>query len=68
MSQPLSSVRLSGSFGISPAAKPITRKRPSQAIARSAASLMGAADRIVDDVDAVLAAQPLEAWVKSSVA
>src|SRR5204863_7155690 len=33
ISQPLSSARLSGIFGMSPAAKPITRKRPSQAMA-----------------------------------
>ena len=35
---PLSSVRLSGIFGISPAAKPMTRRRPFHAVARSAAS------------------------------
>ena len=37
--QPLSSTRLSGSFGISPAAKPTTRWRPSQASERTAGSL-----------------------------
>ncbi len=34
-----SSGRFSGSFGISPAAKPITRCRPSQAIERNACSV-----------------------------
>ena len=39
MLQPLSSARFSGIFGISPLAKPITRKRPRQAMLRSAGSL-----------------------------
>ena len=39
--QPFSSVRLSGIFGISPAAKPTTSRRPRQAIERSAGSVYG---------------------------
>ena len=37
--QPFSSVRFSGIFGISPAAKPTTSRRPRQAIERSAGSV-----------------------------
>jgi hypothetical protein len=41
IAQPFSSARLSGTFGISPAAKPTTRKRPFHAMSRSAISEYG---------------------------
>ena len=41
MVHPLSNGRLSGIFGISPAAKPTTSRRPRQAVERSACSVCG---------------------------
>ena len=58
---PLSSARLSGSLGISPAAKPTTRSRPRQASERNAGSVYGAADRVVDHVDAAAIGERLDA-------
>ena len=55
MSQPFSSARLSGSFGISPAAKPITRKRPCPGDRAQRRLRVGTADRIVDHVGALAA-------------
>src|SRR5262249_12610794 len=58
--QLFSSTRLSGSFGISPAANPTTRWRPSQASETQRRLAVAAAHWIEHDVDAVLAAKSLE--------
>ncbi len=66
--QPLSSSRLSGILGISPAAKPTTRKRPCQAERAHRRLGVVAADAVVDDVDAVAAGQRAQALLEVGVA